>query len=43
MFLTCFPYAENEGVLKQFSDKAKNGAQTLSTTNGPNGKYCEIL
>lgn len=43
MFLTRFPYAKNQGVLKQFSGKAKNGVQTLNTTNGPNGKDRDIL
>lgn len=43
MFLTRFPYAKNQGVLKQFSGKAKKGVQTLNTTNGPNGKDRDIL
>lgn len=44
MFLTHFPYAKNQGVLKPFSGRAKKkGVQTLSTTNGPYGKDCEIL
>lgn len=43
MFLTCFSCAKDQGVLKQFSGKAKKGVQTLSTNNGPKGKDCEIL